>query len=247
LIGSHAASRCNSLSAPAQSGGFDVFCGAGAPACPAGSYCQIGNDIYGSYAVCCSNLVPPVTYSNSLPLYNPLPFYASANIYIPPANTIYTPPANTIYTPPANTFYSPPANAVYTPYVPPANAIYTPPTPSPALYPSAAQVYSSAVSASLYVPQQSASTTVYPAPVVQVVTAVQDTQEICPDTGIPAIPHCPTNPCLTATCYGVQGSSCMIDRCNNCGPKWYGPDDSVLTADQCNASPSSSSNSNSNQ
>jgi hypothetical protein len=88
VAGGRAAIKCNGR-IPLQFGGFDLYCGVGAPACPIGSFCHMDDDGFGRFAVCCPNFIPSfsLSFGSSLPQGTPL--YAAnapanAPLYIPP-------------------------------------------------------------------------------------------------------------------------------------------------------------------
>jgi len=62
IVGGIADVKCGGALPLQNTVGLDLFCGVGAPACPLGSYCDVGNDVFGRYAVCCPGtlLLPPL-------------------------------------------------------------------------------------------------------------------------------------------------------------------------------------------
>lgn len=48
---------------------------------------------------------------------------------------------------------------------------------------------------------------------------------------------CYVDPCLLASCPGVQGARCIPDYCGGCKAQWYGPTGNLLTSRECELVP----------
>ena len=80
VAGASAKIKCDGALPLANFNGFDMYCGVGAPPCPAGSYCDVSADLKGRYAVCCPGLIPTVV---TTPVVTPV-------ITIPVVSTVAT-------------------------------------------------------------------------------------------------------------------------------------------------------------